>query len=65
MMRKHSIIARRGQPLRWLNELLGHVSLIPFANTFPLFTPHTYGNIITTRMIQTLTLTMMCTQAIG
>ena len=31
---QHSIIARRGQPLRWLNELLGHVSLIPFATPF-------------------------------
>jgi beta-carotene hydroxylase len=27
---QHSIIAGKGQPLRWLNELLGHVSVIPF-----------------------------------
>ncbi len=26
---QHSIIAARGRPLRWLNELLGHVSTIP------------------------------------
>ena len=31
---QHSIIARRGHPLRWLNELLGHVSLIPFVAPF-------------------------------
>ena len=31
---QHSIIARKGQKLRWLNELLGHVSLIPFAQSF-------------------------------
>ena len=31
---QHSIIARRGHKLRWLNELLGHVSLIPFAAPF-------------------------------
>ena len=31
---QHSIIARRGQPLRWLNELLGQVSLIPLASSF-------------------------------
>ncbi len=31
---QHSIVARRGQPLRWLNELLGHVSLIPLATSF-------------------------------
>lgn len=28
---QHSIIAARGEPLRWLNELLGHVSVIPLA----------------------------------
>ena len=26
---QHSIIASRGKPLRWLNELLGHISTIP------------------------------------
>ena len=31
---QHSIIARQGHKLRWLNELLGHVSLIPFAAPF-------------------------------
>ncbi len=31
---QHSIIARKGHRLRWLNELLGHVSLIPFATPF-------------------------------
>jgi beta-carotene hydroxylase len=31
---QHSIIAREGHKLRWLNELLGHVSLIPFAQAF-------------------------------
>ena len=28
---QHGIIATRGHPLRWLNELVGHVSLIPLA----------------------------------
>ena len=28
---QHSIIARQGHPLRWLNELVGHISLIPLA----------------------------------
>jgi beta-carotene hydroxylase len=31
---QHSIIAREGHPLRWLNELVGHVSVIPFAVPF-------------------------------
>jgi len=31
---QHSIIARKGQPLRWLNELVGHLSLIPLAQPF-------------------------------
>ena len=31
---QHSIVAREGHKLRWLNELLGHVSLIPFAAPF-------------------------------
>lgn len=31
---QHSIIAREGQPLRWLNELVGHVALIPRAASF-------------------------------
>lgn len=28
---QHNIIAGRGKPLRWLNELLGHVSVLPLA----------------------------------
>lgn len=28
---QHSIIAREGRPLRWLNELVGHISVIPLA----------------------------------
>lgn len=28
---QHSIIARQGHPRRWLNEFVGHVSLIPLA----------------------------------
>jgi beta-carotene hydroxylase len=28
---QHSIIAREGRPLRWLNELVGHIALIPMA----------------------------------
>lgn len=31
---QHSIIAREGRPLRWLNELVGHISLIPLAYPF-------------------------------
>ena len=31
---QHSIIARKGQRLRWLNELLGYYSLIPLATSF-------------------------------
>ncbi len=31
---QHGIIARKGEPLRWLNELVGHVSLIPFMAPF-------------------------------
>ncbi len=31
---QHSIIARQGKPLRWLNELVGHISLIPLAAAF-------------------------------
>lgn len=31
---QHNIVARNGQPLRWLNELLGYVSLIPLAQHF-------------------------------
>ncbi|MEM1230059.1 MAG: fatty acid desaturase [Pseudomonadota bacterium] len=31
---QHNIIARRGQRLRWLNELVGHVSVIPLATSF-------------------------------
>ena len=31
---QHSIIAGKGKPLRWLNELVGHVSLIPFCAPF-------------------------------
>jgi beta-carotene hydroxylase len=33
---QHNIIARKGHPLRWLNELVGHVSLIPFGQPFRL-----------------------------
>jgi len=28
---QHNIIANKGQPLRWLNELVGHLSTIPLA----------------------------------
>ena len=38
---QHNIIARQGHPLRWLNELVGHVSLIPFAQPFR-FLRHTH-----------------------
>lgn len=31
---QHNIVARKGHPLRWLNELLGYVSLIPLAQHF-------------------------------
>lgn len=31
---QHSIIAREGHPLRWLNELVGHLSPIPLALPF-------------------------------
>ena len=31
---QHNIIARKGHKLRWLNELVGHVSVIPFAVPF-------------------------------
>ena len=31
---QHSIIAREGHPLRWLNELVGHLSVIPFAQPY-------------------------------
>ena len=31
---QHSIIARKGHKLRWLNETLGYVSLIPLAQSF-------------------------------
>lgn len=31
---QHSIIARQGQKLRWLNEFLGYFSLIPLAQSF-------------------------------
>jgi len=33
---QHNIIARQGHPLRWLNELVGHVSVIPFGIPFRL-----------------------------
>lgn len=33
---QHKIIARPGQKLWWLNELVGHVSLIPFAQPYRL-----------------------------
>jgi len=38
---QHNIIARKGHPLRWLNELVGHVSLIPFGQPFR-FLRHTH-----------------------
>ncbi|HEX7886929.1 MAG TPA: fatty acid desaturase, partial [Phenylobacterium sp.] len=31
---QHRIIAREGEPLFWLNELVGHFSLIPMAMTY-------------------------------
>ncbi len=31
---QHSILARKGHPLRWLNELVGHISLIPLVAPF-------------------------------
>ena len=31
---QHDIIAKPGQPLRWLNELVGHVSTIPLGLTY-------------------------------
>jgi beta-carotene hydroxylase len=33
---QHNIIAREGHSLRWLNELVGHMSVIPFATPFRL-----------------------------
>ena len=31
---QHDIIAKPGQPLRWLNELVGHISTIPLVLTY-------------------------------
>ena len=31
---QHNIFARRGQPLRWLNELVGHISVIPLVQPY-------------------------------
>ena len=31
---QHNIIAREGQPLRWLNEFVGHFSVLPFGLPF-------------------------------
>ncbi len=31
---QHNIIAGRGQPLRWLNELVGHLSTIPLVSPY-------------------------------
>ena len=31
---QHNIIAGKGRPLRWLNELVGHVSTIPVVNPY-------------------------------
>ena len=33
---QHNIIAREGRPLRWLNKLVGRISLIPFGAPFRL-----------------------------
>jgi beta-carotene hydroxylase len=46
---QHSIIAREGRPLRWLNELVGHWSLIPLAYPFRVlrhthFEHHNHAN---------------------
>lgn len=31
---QHNIIASKGKPLRWLNELVGHLSTIPMVNAY-------------------------------
>ena len=46
---QHSIIAREGRPLRWLNELVGHISVIPLALPFRVlrhthFEHHNHAN---------------------
>ena len=46
---QHGIIALKGQKLRWLNELVGHVALIPLASSFQVlrythFEHHTHTN---------------------
>ncbi len=46
---QHSIIAREGRPLRWLNELVGHISVIPLAYPFRVlrhthFEHHNHAN---------------------
>ena len=46
---QHAIIARDGEPLRWLNELVGHVSTIPLAMPYRALRAthmehHTYAN---------------------
>ncbi len=46
---QHSIIAREGRPLRWLNEFVGHMSLIPLAFSFRVmrhthFEHHNHAN---------------------
>ena len=37
---QHNIIARRGQPLRWLNEVVGHLSVIPLFQPYELRDTH-------------------------
>jgi beta-carotene hydroxylase len=46
---QHSIIAREGRRLRWLNELVGHISVIPLALPFRVlrhthFEHHNHAN---------------------
>lgn len=46
---QHSIIAREGRPLRWLNELVGHLSVIPLAYPYRVlkhthFEHHNHAN---------------------
>ena len=36
---QHNIIAGRGKPLRWLNELVGHMSVIPMVYPYRICAP--------------------------